>query len=120
MINALKLAVSLFIIAVFTVACSHLDVQILNQRAAELMQQGDIEGAIARLESIKDLNPNFPQTRYNLAIAYLEKEEFDKSIEEFKKAIELKKDFADAHYSIAVIFENKALQEFEKEKEEKI
>jgi tetratricopeptide (TPR) repeat protein len=42
----------------------------LNQKAQVLMATGDYAGAIARLESAHDLNPNEPKTTYNLALAY--------------------------------------------------
>jgi len=64
----------LFLLALtpFLVSCtkviSNPDVQTLNQRAVELMNSGDVKGAIARLESINDLNPNFPQNHYKRRI----------------------------------------------------
>jgi len=86
-------------------SCSNLDIEKLNNKAAELMQQGDIDGAIGRLESIQDLNPNFPPTNYNLGLAYKEKKEYDKSIHYLIRAVELKPDLYQAHLSLAVIYE---------------
>ena len=87
------------------VGCSNLDIEKLNNKAAELMQQGDIDGAIGRLESIQDLNPNFPPTNYNLGLAYKEKKDYDKSIHYLIRAVELKPDLYQAHLSLAVIYE---------------
>lgn len=54
-------------------SCSNLDVQVLNKKAVQLINQGNTDGAISRLESINDINPHFPQTYYNLGIAYEKK-----------------------------------------------
>ncbi|MFA6988526.1 MAG: tetratricopeptide repeat protein [Candidatus Gastranaerophilaceae bacterium] len=105
----------LFVILVFLSACSNLDIQQLNQKAMEYMQQGDVDSAIARLESINDLNPNFPQTNYNLGIAYHKKHEYKKAIASLDKATELKKDFAQAYYTKGVIYEEMAINIFEPE-----
>jgi tetratricopeptide (TPR) repeat protein len=99
---------ALFMIVLLLAACSNLDIQTLNNRAAELMQQGDIDGAIARLESIQDLNPNFPQTNYNLGIAYKEKQELDKSAHYLEKSIQLKPDFYQAQIALSVVNEELA------------
>lgn len=57
----------------------------LNQKARQLMDAGDINGAIARLESAHDLDPNEPNTTYNLAIAYQNQGSYDKAIELLKQ-----------------------------------
>lgn len=95
-------------------ACSNLDVQKLNFRANELMNKGDVDGAIARLESINDLNPNFPQTNYNLGIAYFKKNNIEKSLIYLNKAVELNPKFADAYYTMGVIYENYAVDAMNK------
>ena len=69
------------------------------------MQQGDVDGAIARLESIQDLNPNFPQTNYNLGVAYKEKQDLDKSAHYLERAISLKPDFYQAHIALSAVYE---------------
>lgn len=101
------IALILFSSTVFT-GCSNLDIEILNNKAAELMQKGDIDGAIARLESIQDLNPNFPQTNYNLGVAYKEKGEYDKALKYLNRSIKLKPDLYQAHLTVAVINEELA------------
>lgn len=110
----------LFLLALtpFLVSCtkviSNPDVQTLNQRAVELMNSGDVKGAIARLESINDLNPNFPQNHYNLGVAYYKNEEYAKSIESLKKAISLNKNIADAYYTIGLAYQDMAGKEIAK------
>jgi len=110
----------LFLLALtpFLVSCtkviSNPDVQTLNQRAVELMNSGDVKGAIARLESINDLNPNFPQNNYNLGVAYYKNEEYEKSVESLKLAISLDKNIADAYYTIGLAYQDMAGKEITK------
>lgn len=92
---------------------SNPDIQTLNDKAANLMAGGDFKGAIARLESINDLNPSFPQTHYNLGIAYYKDEQYEKSIESFKNAISLDKNIADAYYTTALAYESLAAKQAE-------
>jgi len=102
----------------FLVSCtkviSNPDVQTLNQRAVELMNTGDVKGAIARLESINDLNPNFPQNHYNLGVAYYKNQEYEKSIESLKQALSLDKKIADAYYTIGLAYQDLAGKEIAK------
>lgn len=111
------------LLCVLFCSCSNLDVQKLNNKASELMQQGDIDGAIARLESIQDLNPNFPQTNYNLGLAYKEKQDLERAVKYLERSIHLKPDFYQAHISLSVINEELADQlissELEKLQEQK-
>ncbi|EKE04368.1 MAG: hypothetical protein ACD_20C00085G0025 [uncultured bacterium] len=114
-----KLFSLIILSAIFLTSCSNLDIQTLNLRAKALIDSGDIDGAIGRLESINDLNPNFPQTHYNLGIAYNKKGEFDKAIKFLNEATKLNPKFADAYYSLAVIYENMALTIIEESSKEK-
>lgn len=102
-------------LALFT-GCSNLDIEKLNNKANNLMSAGDTDGAIARLESINDLNPNFPQTHYNLGIAYHKKKNYEKAIASLNRAISLKKDFAEAYYTLGVIYEELGLNIIEENK----
>jgi tetratricopeptide (TPR) repeat protein len=52
----------------------------LNQKAQSLMQSGQTDQAIQRLESALDLNPQEVNTRFNLALAYQKKGDWDKAI----------------------------------------
>jgi tetratricopeptide (TPR) repeat protein len=106
----------LFLVIIFLSSCSNLDVQLLNQKAMEYMKQGDVDSAIARLESINDLNPNFPETNYNLGIAYHKKQEYKKALASLDKATSLKPDFAQAYYTKGVIYEEIALNIIELQK----
>jgi tetratricopeptide (TPR) repeat protein len=105
---------TLLAIAPLLVSCTQVisnpDIQKLNDRAVQLMNSGDVKGAISRLESINDINPNFAQIHYNLGIAYYKNQEFEKSINSLKRAIELDKNIADAYYTIAVNYQELSMQ----------
>lgn len=99
----------LLTMSVLTTACvNNLAIQQLNNKAAELMKKGDIEGAISRLEASVDLDSSVFETQYNLAVAYTENEDYENAEETYKKALELKPDSPDVYYSMAVMFENYA------------
>ena len=105
-----KLFSLIILSAIFLTSCSNLDIQTLNLKAKQLIDSGDIDGAIGRLESINDLN---------LGIAYNKKGEFDKAIKSLNEATKLNPKFADAYYSLAVIYENMALTIIEESSKEK-
>ena len=97
------LLLSILFISVLSTACvNNLAIQELNNKAQEYMEKGDAESAIARLEASLDLDGNVFETRYNLGIAYLDAKKYDKAKEMFEKATELKPDYADTYYSLAV------------------
>lgn len=73
----------------------------LNERAVQAMKDGDTEGAIARWLSSVDLDGENYETRYNLANAYIETGECEKAVEHAKVAVNLSKNQALAHYTLA-------------------
>ena len=85
---------------------SNVAIQTFNQKAAQYMQDGEYEKAIARLESILDLNADFPETHYNLGIAYYQLNDYEKALAALNEAISKKEKFADAYYSRAVVYED--------------
>lgn len=93
---------------------SNPDVQTLNNKAVELMNSGDVKGAISRLESINDINPNFAQTNYNLGVAYYKNGEYEKSIESLKKSVSLDKNITDAYYTLGYVYQDLAEQQIDK------
>jgi len=60
----------------------------LNQKAQAMMNAGDYEGAVSRLEAAHDLQPEEPTTTYNLAIAYQMKGDYDKAIATFQQVMD--------------------------------
>jgi tetratricopeptide (TPR) repeat protein len=59
----------------------------LNQKAQLLLSQGDATSAIGRLESALDLDPNQPNTLFNLAIAYQQTGKQNKAIPLLEKLL---------------------------------
>jgi tetratricopeptide (TPR) repeat protein len=83
----------------------------LNQKAQVLMQSGDIDGAIARLEAAHDLEPDEPNTTHNLAIAYQTKGDYDKAITLFTQLMDKPgTDKAELYKALGVTYEAKADQ----------
>jgi tetratricopeptide (TPR) repeat protein len=60
----------------------------LNQKAQTMMQAGDYEGAVSRLEAAHDLQPDEPNTTFNLAIAYQTKGDYQKAVALFNQLLQ--------------------------------
>ncbi len=63
-------------------------VMVLNQKAQTLLEAGDIQGAVSRLESAHDLIPNEPNTVNNLAVAYTQMAQYDKAVALYSELLE--------------------------------
>ena len=85
---------------------SNVDIQTLNQKASAYMENGEYDKAIARLESILDLNADFPETHYNLGVAYYHSNDYEKALNALNEAINRKDKFAEAYFSRAVVYED--------------
>lgn len=83
-------------------------VNTLNESAKALLEKGDAQGAVCRLESSLELDDTKYQTWYNLGVAYIEYGDLERAKENLEHVIEMKSDFADAYYSMAVVYENSA------------
>lgn len=99
-----------FVSLVSTACMNRFAVQELNNNAKELLAQGKVEAAIARLESSVDLDEKVFESHYNLAVAYMEAKMYDKALSSLEKVKELKPDFADLYHSVAVCNEEKAYE----------
>ena len=109
------LLTTILFISVLSTACvNNLAIQELNNKAQDFMNKGDTASAICRLEASLDLDSNVFETRYNLGVAYLNAKEYEKSIDSLKKAIELKPDFTDTYYSLAIAIDEKNYNEIER------
>ena len=110
---------ALLISVIFLISCtkdfsvSNPAIQKLAEKAQQLMKEEKFLEAVGRLESINDLNPNLPKNHYNLGIAYYKNNEYKKAVDSLKKAVKLDKNLKDAYYSIAVIYEDNAVQKIE-------
>ncbi len=80
-------------------------VQELNNKAQEYLNKGEVEKAISRLESNVDIDGGIFETRYNLAVAYVQAKEFEKALAQIKVAKELKPENADVYYITGVAAE---------------
>ena len=95
--------VSVLIVAVISTACiNNMEVQELNNKAAEYMQKGDYESAMNRLQASLDLDSTMYETDYNLGIAAINAQKYDKAIEALEGGIKVKADFADFYYSLGI------------------
>ena len=65
---------------------------------------GDNDGAIAKFAQASELNPKCSDCFYNLGYAYAQKKDYDKAIEAYKSAIDVKADYAEAYNGLANIY----------------
>lgn len=105
----LALTLSILFAAVSCTACiNNLAIQELNNKAQEYMKAGDTQSAICRLKSSLDLDSNFFETNYNLAIAYIEEKDWENAHIYLENAIKINPAFPDSYYSLGYIYENLA------------
>src|ERR1700719_4078166 len=71
-----------------------------RQKAIELSQAKSWDGAIASYRQALDLEPNDPDTHYNLALTLKYKGDAKQAVEEFEATLQLKPKWADAHYGL--------------------
>ena len=115
----LSLFLAILFVSVLCTACiNNIAVQELNNKAQEYMQKGDVKSAICRLESSVDLDGSIFETRYNLAVAYIEAQEFQKAQKELEEALKINPEYADAYFSLAIAQENNALKVLEEDEDE--
>ena len=108
--KALMIVSVLFIAVVSTACINNMAVQELNNKAAEFMQKGDYESAMNRLQASLDLDSTMYETYYNLGVAAINAQKFDKAIEALEGGIKIKPDFADFYYSLGIAQSEKANQ----------
>ncbi|MFZ5391486.1 MAG: tetratricopeptide repeat protein [Patescibacteria group bacterium] len=75
--------------------------------ALALEQQGKMDEAIDKLNSMKEYNPQDIDVLYELASLYYLKEQYDKSEENFKIITTLVPNHANAHYGLALVYQKK-------------
>src|SRR5260370_16480471 len=74
--------------------------QSYRQRATELAREKSWDQAIASYRQALALEPNDPDTHYNLALALKYKGDGKQAAEEFEAALRLKPNWPDAHYGL--------------------
>lgn len=100
--NILKF-LSILFLGVISCACMNtVAVHELNQKAAEYLEAGDVNSAISRLEASIDLDGNVYESRYNLAVAYMQKNECQKALDNILVASKLVKDDPAVYYTLGV------------------
>lgn len=105
------LLTAILLVAVVSTSCiNNLAIQELNNKAKVYMDKGEVNTAICRLQASLDLDGEVFETRYNLALAYINIEEFEKAQEELKIAHKLKPEFLDYYYSLALATEGEAFK----------
>ncbi len=100
----------LFISLISTACINNLAIQELNEIGKKYLEQGEVDEAIARFQSSVDLDENLYESRYNLGVAYIKKEDYINAIKTLEKASEINPELPDIHYSLAVALEGEALK----------
>jgi tetratricopeptide (TPR) repeat protein len=81
----------------------------LNTKAQAMLQAGDVNGAVSRLEAAHDLAPDEPNTTMNLAVAYQMQGNHDKAIMLFQQLLDKPgQDKADIEKNLGITYEAKA------------
>jgi Tfp pilus assembly protein PilF len=77
----------------------------LYDQAAEQRDQGDKEGAVAKLEEAIKIDPNFALGHGMLAKLYADLAVADKAIEHARRVVELEPDDAFSYTALSVIYQ---------------
>tara|TARA_B100001175_G_scaffold261626_1_gene230831 strand:+ start:133 stop:891 length:759 start_codon:yes stop_codon:yes gene_type:complete len=72
--------------------------------AGLLYSMGDAQGAIRSYKQSLKIDKKLFQSHYALGIVYSDKQEFEKSIESYNKAIDIKDDSSEAHNNLANLY----------------
>src|SRR3984893_18040124 len=84
----------------FSAPSSAQTAQSYRQQAVELSRNKSWDQAIASYRKALDLEPNDPDTHYNLALTLKYKGDAKQAVKEFEAALRLKPKWADAHYGL--------------------
>ena len=98
--KALLIASVLFIAVITTACINNIAVQELNNKAAELMEKGDYDSAVSRLQASLDLDSTMYETYYNLGIAATKAKKYDIAIKAFEDGLKIKSDYPNLYYSL--------------------
>lgn len=74
----------------------------LNQIAFNYLNDGQVDKAISRLEASVELDPNIYETRYNLAVVYMQKKDCKNAYDHIVQALKIVDDEPAAYYTHAV------------------
>ena len=103
------LLITVLFVSVISTACiNNLAVQELNNKAKAYLEAGETDKAICRLRSSIDLDTNIFETHYNLGVALIQNKEYEEAQKSLENAINLKPDFPDTYYSLALSLQAQA------------
>jgi protein O-mannosyl-transferase len=78
-----------------------------NNLGTAVLRQGRTEEAIAQLNTVLRLQPNYEVVYYNLGLALLRLGREDEALGQFQNAVDLKPDYGAAHNNLANLFRRK-------------
>lgn len=108
----------IMVLGVFSTSCVNtFAIKELNEIAADYLDKGEIENAIARLESSVDLDGNIYESRYNLAVAYIRINECEKALKNIQAAEQLSDNEPAVFYTLGVSYSCVADGIYEQKKE---
>lgn len=79
--------------------------KLLTQMGAELLRNNEAEQAIPYLLAAAEAGAEFPQPHYYLGSAYLRLRRIGEARAELERALELDPRYADAHFSVAIVYD---------------
>jgi tetratricopeptide (TPR) repeat protein len=80
-----------------TLACTSDNLIAHNNLGDDLLQKGDVDGAMVHFQTALQINPDYADAHYNFGIALIKKSNVDEAMVHFQIALQIKPDFADAH-----------------------
>jgi len=81
-----------------------------NNLASALLEKGETEKAMHHYHKAIDIN-HYPAAYYNIGIIYYRLEQYQQSIDYFKKAIHEKADYAAAYFNLGIVYQTLGLQQ---------
>jgi len=81
-----------------------------NNLASALLEKGETEKALYHYNKAIDIN-HYPAAYYNIGIIYYRLEQYQQSIDYFKKAIHEKADYAAAYFNLGIVYQALGLQQ---------
>lgn len=76
----------------------------LERLGNSLVMEGDVREGLARLLEAEELDPGNPDIQHEIAIVYQKIDQFDLSLQHFKKAIRIKSDFPEAYNNMGILY----------------
>lgn len=81
--------------------------KVLERLGNSLFVQGNAREGLAKLLDAEKLDPSSPYIQHEIALVYMKLNQFDLSLQHFKRAIDLKPDFSDAYNNMGILYSQK-------------